>query len=139
MILPFFYPGHSDYIVSRLSSKETTKELGLHVQKLFQNIGELPRYLVPTYFDKSFKKLYTLCIKHAWESMHFTNKGEFAKLLGLTSLQFVGIADGGALPAGGTYHDLIEDGKQFVSYSLSAGKCAAFHLILAITIYSIIL
>jgi glycogen debranching enzyme len=111
-----------EYISSRIIVKESTRELGLYVQKLFQNIGELPRYLVPTYFDQAFKRLYALCIEHALNLMGAQNKSEFSKRLALTSLQFVGIAEGGALPAGGSYHNCIEDGKPFIAYSLSAGN-----------------
>jgi len=88
---------------------------------VFQNVGELPRYLIPTYFEQVFKRVYAICIENAWEKMNVGKKSEFVKLLALTSLQFVGNAEGGALPAGGSYNDFIEDKKPFISYSLSAG------------------
>ena len=58
--------------------------------------------------------------------MQVQDKGEFSKLLAITSLQFVGIVEGGALPAGGDFHTHLQDGKQFVSYSLSAGMSLKF-------------
>jgi len=92
------------------------------MQKLFQNVANLPNYLMPTYFEQCFKRIYTACIDHALKLTGAKERGELWKLLALSSLQFVGIVDGGALPAGGDEVSFEKDGKRFISYSISAGQ-----------------
>lgn len=116
----------TDYIAGRLISQESTKELGIYVQKLFKSVGSFPRYLVPTYFEQVFRNLYNTCVNQVWKLTDVTTRGKFVKLLSLTSVQFVGIAEGGALPAGGeeyTFTETIYDVPHpFIAYSLCAGK-----------------
>ena len=94
----------------------------MNIQKTFQHIRRLPRYLIPTYFEKVFRKLYTQLCEYALTKMGANDKRELHKLLALTSLQFVGVARGGALPAGGDDYTYMEDGRPFIEYSLCAGK-----------------
>lgn len=102
--------------------RQETTALGSYAQKIFQNVGELPAYLNPTYFEQCFKRIYTRCVERALRLLGAERKGELGKLLSLSSLQFVGIAEGGALPAGGDEFSFEENGKKFISYSLSAGE-----------------
>lgn len=106
----------------RLVTRTSTEQLGMSIQKIFKYIRELPRYLVPTYFEKVFRKLYNECLEHAYNLMKVSNRREFVQLLALSSIQFVGVANGGALPAGGNDYDYLENGRPFIGYSLCAGK-----------------
>jgi hypothetical protein len=109
-------------MVTRFFAREETKALGVYMQSLFQSVGELPSYLVPTYFDQCFKRIYSLCMEHAHKLLGTEEKGDLQKMLALSSLQFVGIAEGGALPAGGFEFSFDENGKRFISYSIAAGE-----------------
>ena len=56
----------SDYISGRLIRNASTKQLGEWFDTQFQLIGQLPRYLIPAYFDAVVTAAYTLCLEQSW-------------------------------------------------------------------------
>lgn len=53
----------------RLKRNSGTSELGLWLEKALQPVKEIPRYLVPRYFDVIITNTYLALIQHAWNSM----------------------------------------------------------------------
>ena len=89
------------YIVQRLMNNSRTNSIGQWFDKYFQLIEQLPRYLVPVYFDLLIHRTYLICIERAFELMptEFVQQGsKFVKDLALTSVQMMGLVSNARLP-----------------------------------------
>lgn len=89
-----------DYIVARLKLEPGTQPLGNWFENVFTWLKEVPRYLIPAYFDSIITSVYLTIINRAWALMgDFISQGsDFAKALGLCSVQFCGIVRSALLP-----------------------------------------
>jgi glycogen debranching enzyme len=89
------------YIIQRLIENKRTRSIGQWYEKYFQFIEQLPKYLVPVYFDLLIHRTYNICIEHVIDLMStpFIQKGSiFIKNLALTSVQMMGIVSNARLP-----------------------------------------
>lgn len=89
-----------DFIHQRLTQSENTKPLAKWLEQNFAALKEMPRYLIPTYFDVIVTGVYDLLTRHALDLMpDFFKKGStFPQLLGLSSLQFMSYVRSANLP-----------------------------------------
>ncbi|XP_015750298.1 PREDICTED: glycogen debranching enzyme-like, partial [Acropora digitifera] len=114
-----------DYTVSRLLPFVGTRQLGVWLDKAFGLVKELPRYLVPCYFDAIITPLYLRLLERAWAQMSSTVKegSSFLKALSLGSLQFVGLSTSASLPvlSPKLYHGSSSGASMPTLMSLAAG------------------
>lgn len=106
------------YISQRLIANQRTLFLGQWYEKYFQYIDQLPRYLIPVYFDLLIHRTYNICIDRAIDLMPvpFVQQGtSFVKNLAMTSVQMMGIVSNARLP---NYEDNQKDNQY---PSLAAG------------------
>ncbi|XP_043941550.1 glycogen debranching enzyme isoform X2 [Protopterus annectens] len=90
-----------DYISGRLISRGgTLAEVGKWFQAMFVYLKQLPRYLIPCYFDAILVGAYTTFLDQAWSQMSsFVQNGStFVKHLALGSVQLCGIGKVPKLP-----------------------------------------
>lgn len=59
----------SDYISNRLTQSDNTKELGRWLQTNMEALKEIPRYLIPAYFDAIITGVYELLIQQVLSLM----------------------------------------------------------------------
>jgi glycogen debranching enzyme len=89
------------YLTQRLIENPRTQLIGQWYEKYFQFIEQLPKYLIPTYFDILVHRTYNMCIEQGLEQMptSFIQQGStFVKSLAMTSVQFMGIVSNARLP-----------------------------------------
>jgi glycogen debranching enzyme len=89
------------YLAQRLIENKRTLFIGQWFEKYFQFIEQLPRYLVPVYFDLLIHRTYNICIERAIDLMQtsFMQQGSaFVRALAMTSVQFMGIVSNARLP-----------------------------------------
>ncbi|KAG0714453.1 Glycogen debranching enzyme [Chionoecetes opilio] len=91
----------AEYIVGRLKFEPSTQRLAAWLEEVFGSLSEVPRYLIPAYFDSIITSLYLTLINRAWALMgEFISGGSnFVKALGLCSVQFCGTVKSALLPA----------------------------------------
>nr|CAI5828955.1 unnamed protein product [Callosobruchus analis] len=89
-----------DYISNRLKLDVGTKELGEWIAKNTQCFKEMPRYLVPCYFDIVLTGLYVMLIEQSYNLMaEFVKCGStFVKGLSLGSVQMAAYIESTKLP-----------------------------------------
>ena len=89
-----------DYMVGRLRLEPSTAELANWLDEAFGHIKQIPRYLVPAYFDAVVLGVYVHVLNSAWKQMaRFVREGsEFTKDLALGSLQMGGLVHSSPLP-----------------------------------------
>ncbi|XP_034241741.1 glycogen debranching enzyme isoform X2 [Thrips palmi] len=89
-----------DFMHERLKRNAGTNELGLWLERALQPVKEIPRYLVPRYFDVIITNTYLALIQHAWNSMSdFVKDGStFLRSLAMGSLQCGGVVYSAQLP-----------------------------------------
>ncbi len=58
-----------EYTYSRLLKNDGTKTLGELLKKCTECVHEIPRYLVPSYFDIVIRNVYLCCIDESWKKM----------------------------------------------------------------------
>lgn len=59
-----------DYIAERLKRRSGTRPLGEWFERcIFSPLREMPRYLIPAYFDAAVTLVYVQLLKHAWSLM----------------------------------------------------------------------
>uniref|UniRef100_A0A1A9VSP7 4-alpha-glucanotransferase n=1 Tax=Glossina austeni TaxID=7395 RepID=A0A1A9VSP7_GLOAU len=89
-----------DYIVDRLSHFDGTKALSLKLKASFNYLKQIPRYLIPCYFDFILSGVYELLIERVYQLMpDFIRDGHnFSQLLGLATLQFLSVCKSANLP-----------------------------------------
>lgn len=79
-----------DYIMNRLTRITNLNGLRDWLQPHFEELKQIPRYLIPSYFDVIVSGVYDALVEHVYELMpDFVKTGStFVKLLSLASLQF---------------------------------------------------
>ncbi|XP_071514499.1 glycogen debranching enzyme isoform X2 [Panulirus ornatus] len=89
-----------DFIVGRLKLEQSTQRLATWLEEVFGWMKDVPRYLIPAYFDSVVTSIYLTLINRAWSMMgEFIAQGsDFAKALGLCSVQFCGVVKSSLLP-----------------------------------------
>ncbi|XP_050699326.1 glycogen debranching enzyme-like isoform X6 [Eriocheir sinensis] len=89
-----------DYIVGRLKLEPSTQRLAGWLEEVFGYLKDVPRYLIPAYFDSIITSIYLTLINRAWALMgEFISEGSnFVKALGLCSVQFCGVVKSALLP-----------------------------------------
>ncbi|XP_063604015.1 glycogen debranching enzyme-like isoform X1 [Penaeus indicus] len=89
-----------EYIVTRLKHEPATQRLAKWFEDIFNWLKEVPRYLIPAYFDSIVTSVYLTLINRAWSLMgEFISQGsDFAKALSLCSVQFCGIVKSAVMP-----------------------------------------
>jgi|SRR6218665_1170311 len=89
-----------DYFVGRLLCHRGTKRLGTWLETQFRHIKNLPRCLVPCYFDALVTGVFVALEELAWNKMgDFVAKGSaFVRALALASLQVCGVSKSASLP-----------------------------------------
>lgn len=106
------------YLSQRLIDNQRTLFIGQWFDKYFQFIEQLPKYLIPVYFDLLIHRTYLICIDKIIELMptSFIQQGStFVKSLALTSVQFMGIVSNACLS------NYDETNKENSCPSMSAG------------------
>jgi len=89
------------YLIQRFIENKRTKLIGQWYEKYFQFIEQLPKYLIPVYFDLLIHRTYNICIERAIDLMPttFIQQGSiFIKNLAMTSVQMMGIVSNARLP-----------------------------------------
>lgn len=91
----------SQYIVSRLEQRSTTKTLAAHLDSALKEVDVLPRGMVPKYFDLIITSLYNGLLDMVYSRMSvFVYKGpKLVKLLALATVALVGTCDSALMPA----------------------------------------
>ncbi|XP_032118807.1 glycogen debranching enzyme isoform X4 [Sapajus apella] len=90
-----------DYVSNRLISRSgTIAEVGKWLQAMFFYLKQIPRYLIPCYFDAILIGAYTTLLDMAWKQMSsFVQNGStFVKHLSLGSVQMCGVGKFPSLP-----------------------------------------
>ncbi|ELV10507.1 Glycogen debranching enzyme [Tupaia chinensis] len=90
-----------DYVSGRLVSRSgTIAEVGKWLQAMFFYLKQIPRYLIPCYFDAILIGAYTTLLDIAWKQMSsFVQNGStFVKHLSLGSVQMCGVGKFPSLP-----------------------------------------
>ncbi|XP_072500200.1 glycogen debranching enzyme isoform X2 [Notamacropus eugenii] len=90
-----------DYVSNRLISRSgAIAEVGKWLQAMFFYLKQIPRYLIPCYFDAILIGAYTTLLDVAWNQMSsFVQNGStFVKHLSLGSVQMCGIGKFPSLP-----------------------------------------
>jgi glycogen debranching enzyme len=89
-----------EYIVSRLKQQNFSRELGEHLEVIFEQLKKLPRYLVPSYFSTVLNIVQEKLLERAWNAMStFVSQGSFLiKQLALGSVQLCGHLPSSPLP-----------------------------------------
>ncbi|XP_064626502.1 glycogen debranching enzyme-like isoform X2 [Lineus longissimus] len=89
-----------DYISSRLTKHPTTKELGRWFESTFAHLKEIPRYMIPCYFEAVMEGALAIAEETALGMMsEFVRTGSsFVRALAIASLQFVSVVKTAALP-----------------------------------------
>nr|XP_018912835.1 PREDICTED: glycogen debranching enzyme [Bemisia tabaci] len=89
-----------DYIASRLKNYPGTKQLGDCMEQLFAPLKDIPRFLVPSYFNLIIMQVYKDLMNQAWSQMSelVSNGSAFCKSLALGSIQLGGIVSSSPLP-----------------------------------------
>ncbi|XP_035698387.1 glycogen debranching enzyme-like isoform X2 [Branchiostoma floridae] len=89
-----------DYIANRLVRHRTTKKLGQWFEGVFDSLKEIPRYLIPCYFDAILAGAYATITEITWGQMsEFVTQGStLVRALALCSAQFCGDVASSPLP-----------------------------------------
>ncbi|XP_030063489.1 glycogen debranching enzyme isoform X1 [Microcaecilia unicolor] len=90
-----------DYVSNRLISHSgTSAEVGKWFKAMFTYLKQIPRYLIPCYFDAILVGSYTSLLDQTWKQMSsFVQQGStFVKHLAMGSVQMCGIGNFPALP-----------------------------------------
>ncbi|XP_050816886.1 glycogen debranching enzyme isoform X2 [Gopherus flavomarginatus] len=120
-----------DYVSDRLISRAgACAEVGKWLKAMFVYLKQIPRYLIPCYFDAILVGAYTTLLDLAWSQMSsFVQNGStFVKHLSLGSVQMCGIGKYPSLPnLSPTLHDVpyrmneITKEREQCCVSLAAG------------------
>jgi len=89
-----------EYTAHRLKHNHLTRELGRWMESIAFYIREIPKFLVPCYFDAILHSLYLRLIEHACSLMSgfVKNGSNFIRYLALGSVQFCGLTNSAPLP-----------------------------------------
>lgn len=88
------------YIANRLMQHPSTNELGKWFEKVFYFLSQIPRYLIPSYFDTIVTGAYNVLLSIVWRNLsEFVAEGSaFVKALALASLILGGCVKSSPLP-----------------------------------------
>ncbi|XP_071953696.1 glycogen debranching enzyme-like [Antedon mediterranea] len=88
------------YTADRLKSHSSTKQLGKWFENAFSPLKDIPRYLIPCYFDAILSGAYAILLDVCAKKMSlFVYQGSsFVKTLALGSVQMCGIVQTAPLP-----------------------------------------
>ncbi|XP_023217620.1 glycogen debranching enzyme-like [Centruroides sculpturatus] len=88
------------YVANRLMQHPSTKELGKWFEKVFHFLSQIPRYLIPSYFDTIVTGAYNVLLSVIWRNMsEFIAEGStFVKALALASVILGGCVKSSPLP-----------------------------------------
>ncbi|XP_052775290.1 glycogen debranching enzyme-like isoform X2 [Mya arenaria] len=88
------------YIAKRLQVHEGTIHLGNWFENLFKHLSQVPRYLIPSYFDAIITGAYVILRSHAYSLMSdFVADGStFVQALAMGSVMFCGYVKDAELP-----------------------------------------
>lgn len=106
------------YIAQRLIEHKRTQAIGQWYEQYFHLIEQLPKYLIPVYFDLLIYRTYNICVERAIELMPtpFVQQGSsFVRSLAMTSVQMMGIVSNARLP------DYDDSNKENDDASMAAG------------------
>ncbi|KAJ6225035.1 hypothetical protein RDWZM_003580 [Blomia tropicalis] len=80
------------YIVARLKRRSSTIKLAQWLENVFGHLSQLPRYLIPRYFDSILLPIYTLLLEQIWaQSSDFVRHGDdFVRRLTFGGLAMIG-------------------------------------------------
>lgn len=89
-----------EYIGNRLLHHKSTVALGKWFVRVFDNFNNIPRFLVPAYFDAILTGAYSCIIEHCWSLMpKFIRNGSFLlRSLSMVSVQLVGHVRSSQMP-----------------------------------------
>ncbi|XP_016953294.2 glycogen debranching enzyme isoform X1 [Drosophila biarmipes] len=89
-----------DYIADRLTSYEDLKPLSAWFKATFEPLKNIPRYLIPCYFDAIVSGVYNVLINQVNELMpdFIKNGHSFTQSLALSTLQFLSVCRSANLP-----------------------------------------
>ncbi|XP_054161339.1 glycogen debranching enzyme-like [Oppia nitens] len=89
-----------DYIVDRLTKNPNTKSFADWLAKVFTSLSQIPRYLIPRYFDSIITRIYTSILDQIWnQSSPFVRNGSrFVQLLALGGVAMIGTNKTAVLP-----------------------------------------
>lgn len=91
-----------DYVSDRLKLDEGTEKLGKWLERRMRPLKQLPRYLIPAYFDALLTGLYTALLENCFDqlmSCDFVRDGSsFVRALALGSVQMVACIKSAPLP-----------------------------------------
>ncbi|KAH9506703.1 hypothetical protein DERF_011421 [Dermatophagoides farinae] len=90
----------SNYIVQRLAKRAQTMDLSKWLEKAFESLGQLPRYLIPRYFDSILCPLWTMLLDkiRMLHSDFVRNGDEFVRRLTLGGVALIGSHSPSPLP-----------------------------------------
>uniref|UniRef100_A0A9J2PSW9 4-alpha-glucanotransferase n=1 Tax=Ascaris lumbricoides TaxID=6252 RepID=A0A9J2PSW9_ASCLU len=88
-----------EYIVNRLIRYEPTKELGQIVERMFEPLKSVQRYLRPCYFEAIFSRLYNATREELRKKLHpsLLSASKFVRALALSSVSFMGAIESAKL------------------------------------------
>ncbi|XP_034479824.1 glycogen debranching enzyme isoform X4 [Drosophila innubila] len=89
-----------DYIADRLNNFEDLKPLSVWLKATFEPLKNVPRYLVPCYFDAIVSGVYSVLVNQVNQLMpSFIRDGHhFSQALALSTLQFLAVCKSANLP-----------------------------------------
>ena len=89
-----------EYLSSRLIKHQETQQLGLWFEKVFRVLGQVPRFLVPMYFEIILSLTCEKLFKSCWNQMSdfIKNGSMFVKRLSLGTVALCGHIKGANLP-----------------------------------------
>ncbi|KAL4235669.1 hypothetical protein ACF0H5_004064 [Mactra antiquata] len=95
------------YIASRLQIHPGTENLGNWFKKIFNHLSQIPRYLIPSYFDAIVTGAYMILRQHSFTLMSdFVADGStFVQALSMGSVMFCGFVKDALLPFLSPYLD----------------------------------
>ncbi|XP_030388074.1 glycogen debranching enzyme isoform X2 [Scaptodrosophila lebanonensis] len=110
-----------DYIADRLQNNETLHPLSAWLREAFEPLKNIPRYLIPCYFDTIVSGVYNVLLQQVNELMpSFIRDGHsFPQSLALSTLQFLAVCKSANLP--GFSHAISPPKPPAQCVTLSAG------------------
>jgi len=90
-----------DYVSQRLIVHRHTNQLGQWISNLFKYVKDLPRLLVPIYFERILRCLSAKSFEYVYSLMNdfVRQSSTFVHLLSLTSVQLISIVKNARLPS----------------------------------------
>ncbi|KPM06297.1 glycogen debranching enzyme-like protein [Sarcoptes scabiei] len=89
-----------NYILNRLEKRIETKELASWLRQSFEQLSNLPRYMIPCYFNHILSPLYCSLLSRVWicHSNFISSSNEFVRRLALGGIALIGFNPNAPLP-----------------------------------------